>query len=733
MRSTASRFRRGLPIMLVGAFFLVPEVYAVNFRFDDGELRLRNRFVVGGALRVEAPDPDTVGKLNLDPDLCPDDCLSFTGNPEPNQRLVDAPGAFVGSNFDDGNLNYDQWDSVSGQARLETDLTITHGEAVLNLSGMAFFDWINTGFDETNTDLNFQPARMPRSQKLERRVGYSLDLLEAKLTYPFEIADTYLTLSVGQQRVRWGESTFLALGSLDQLNPPDQNRLNFPGSDIASVFRPSGLAVLSGEITPTVSLELVYQYDWEAAEPAAAGSFFSTNDIAGGGPYAVIGLGQVSEDPLFVGGFKGPIPRLFSSTALNVPVDERFGEPRDHGQFGGRLSWYAENLNGGTELGFYAMNYHARLPYASVFATDRSCFRDAAGGDLPSSSDIALVDDLLSSVGAQLPGLTFDDVSVQAVTALLSCGGGNGSSALGQVLSTAIPGEGREPLPLETLKAFIDYPEDIRMFGMAFNTQVGRWSLAGEYVYRPNQPLLVSLADIIFAGIQPTLPEADINFGIALLPSARNAVPDFLQTRFRGRPVEANDLIRGYVRRRVHQLGLTGIRVFSKSNWFGADQIILLTETGFTWVQNMPSRERLQLEGGGPNCTHASPGADGTGTPDGQPDSRRLNPTQARGCFADAFSTGYRIFVQSQYNNLLFGWTFNPIVGFFHDVAGVAPTPAQNFVEGRMQVLAGTEITFTQGLRARALYQGYFMSGGSDRVGLLQDRDHLSLHVEYNF
>ena len=89
--------------------------------------------------------------------------------------------------------------------------------------------------------------------------------------------------------------------------------------------------------------------------------------------------------------------------------------------------------------------------------------------------------------------------------------------------------------------------------------------------------------------------------------------------------------------------------------------------------------------------------------------------------------------MQSQYNNLLFGWTFNPIVGFFHDVAGVAPTPAQNFVEGRMQVLAGTEITFTQGLRARALYPGYFMSGSSDRVGLLQDRDHLSLHVEYNF
>lgn len=714
------------------ALLFAPELYAVNFSFGNGELRLNNRFVVGAGMRLQNPSPDTIGKLNLNPDLCPDDCLSLLLDPEPNQRLVDAPGAFVGSNFDNGNLNYDKYDLVNAQARLESDLTVFFGDAIFNLSTMAFYDAVNTNFDETNTDLNFQPARLPRPDVIERTSAVSLDLLEAKLQYPFELGGRFFELSIGQQRVRWGESTFLALGSLDQLNPPDQNRLNFPGSDIASVFRPTGLAVLSAELTPNLSAELVYQYRWQRAEPASAGTFFSTNDIAGDGPYAVIGLGQSSEDPLFVGGFKNDLAQLLTSTALNIPIDHELGEPRNSGQFGGSISWFLPDLNGGTELNFYALNYHARLPYASVFASDESCLRNAPGSDLPSSGDLALIGDVLAGIGEQFPGLELENIGVDGATVLFACGGGNGSG-LGELISAAVPGEPQDPLPVDTMRAFIDYPEDIRMFGMSFNTQFGNWSLAGEYVYRPNQPLLVSLADVIFAGLQPALPDEDISLGAIVIPSNRNAIPDFIQTRYRGEAPTANQLIRGYERFKVHQVGLTGIRVFSRSNWIWADQIILLTEAGFTYVQDMPSRDELQLEGGGPNCTHASPGADGTGRPGGEPDPRSLNPTQARDCFADSFSTGYRILLQPQYNNLVFGWTFNPILGFFHDVKGVGPNPAQNHVEGQMTVLAGSEITFAQGFRGRLLYQGFFMTGSEDRVSLLKDRDHISLHFEYNF
>ena len=40
------------------------------------------------------------------------------------------------------------------------------------------------------------------------------------------------------------------------------------------------------------------------------------------------------------------------------------GTRSDSGQYGVALRWYAEDLNS-TEFGFYFMNYHSRLPFAS--------------------------------------------------------------------------------------------------------------------------------------------------------------------------------------------------------------------------------------------------------------------------------------------------------------------------------------------------------------------------------
>jgi len=701
--------------------------HALNTEIGDFGISLNSRALFGGAIRLEDRAPETLGKLNATPDLCPDDCISFTGDPEPNQRLVDAPGAFIGSIYDDGNMNYGQGELVGAQARLESDLSIQWRGAVVKVSGIAFFDQVNNDFSETNFDTAFQPARERRSGAIIDRVGTDIDLQEAFISYPFQLGDIYALVSVGEQRVRWGESTFVALGSLDQLNPPNENRLNFPGSEIASVFEPTGLAVVSADLTATIGLELVYQYDWEPAQPAAAGSFYSVNDLAGGGDYAVVSLGQFSEDPNFVGSFKGTLPGLLTSGSLNVPVDSTFGEPDDQGQFGGRLTWFAEDLNGGTELGLYALNYHSRLPYASTFATDRSCLRDS-----PLSLGVedvlgSGVNSVLAGLGDLVPGITLDNLSTDGALAILGpCGGGTGT------LGPIVPGADREALPIGTLRPFLDYPEDIRLFGMAFNTQLGSWSLAGEYIYHPNLPLQVSLVDVLFAGLQPALPAEDQNILIATVPGARTALPDFVQTRFRKDPVTANELIRGYERQKVHQLDLTGIRVFSSTNPIGADQIIMIAELGMTYIQDMPGLDELQFEGGGPNCTHFSPGADGTGTEDGEPNSRRLNPTQSTDCFADEFATGYRLFIRPTYNNFLFGWTYTPIIGLFHDVYGISAFPVQNFIEGEIEVLLGTDIEFAQGFQAQILYQGFFDTG-NDRVNLLQDRDNLKFSIEYNF
>ena len=736
--------------MLTGGISATAQAY--NFELGDAQFTFNNRLVLGAALRLEEPEQETIGKLNVSPDLCPDDCISFTGgaNPTPaeqeaNQRLVDAPGAFVGNNFDDGNLNYEQYDFVNGQLRLESELIGQYGETTVKVSGIGFYDRVNNNFDSFHPDTTFQDRYVRRGNPVEHRVGKDYDLLEAFISRPFKLFGHRFNLSVGEQRVRWGESTFVALGSLDQLNPPDQNRLNFPGSEIANVFEPVGLAVLSTNLSANVSLEMVYQYRWEPAQPAAAGSFYSTNDIAGGGEYAVISLGQFHEDPNFIGTFQNDIPRNITNTSNSVPVEEFSGEPDDQGQFGGRLTWFAEDINGGTEFGFYALNYHSRLPYASVRAADRSCLRDGVDtgistgeiSDLLGQLGVPDLDGLIGAIENLLPfdpGVPLMNLDLDAATALLACGGGTGTTDLAGVLQTTFGATGnsqQDPLPLDTLRPFLDYPEDIHMFGVAFNTQFGRWSLAGEYVFQPNLPLQVALPDVVFAGVQPALPEQDINVLLGIVPSNRNAAPDFVETRFRDNTVQANDTVRGYEREKVHQLDLTGLRVFSSTNWIGADQIVLLTELGMTYVQDMPDIDEVQFEGGGPNCTHYSAGADGTGSATG-PDARRLNPTRSTDCFADDFAMGYRILMRPQYNNLMFGLTFNPIIGFFHDVYGVSPFPVQNFVEGEIEVLLGTDVTFSQSLSAQILYQGFFDPYG-DRVSLEQDRDNVSVSLSYSF
>ena len=147
---------------------------AMNFTLGDARVAFNSRALLGGAVRLSDRAPETIGKLNLNPDLCPDDCISFTGAQEPNQRLVDAPGAFLGSIYDDGNLHYDQWDLVSAQARLESSLNVQWGEAIFQVSGLAFFDEINNNFSETNTDTAFQPAHVPRNERITRQVGFRI-------------------------------------------------------------------------------------------------------------------------------------------------------------------------------------------------------------------------------------------------------------------------------------------------------------------------------------------------------------------------------------------------------------------------------------------------------------------------------------------------------------------------------------------------------------------------------
>ena len=692
----------------------------------------------GMAVRTEAPDPRLIGKLNLDPNICgSSDCISFSGDPAQNAKLVKAPGAYFGSNKDNGDLNYGRWNLVAAVSRISEDLVIHWSDLTFKLGAQILFDPVNYYKDEHHPDSTFQPPLTPRSTGAQRELGKDWQLKDALVSGKFSLLDHDFSVSAGYQHIRWGEANFVALNSLGQINPPSQTLLHQPGTAIGDIFRPVPALLFSTQMNDQVSLDLLYELAWVPGVADPDGSFYSAYDVIKGN-YVMLSSGQFHEDPNGLARLPPPANSISNSSATARMLDDHFGYPRGSGQFGGRLSYFAPGFNGGTEFGFYALNYHSQLPYFSAVAANESCAYN----------------------------------SKSFVEAFFDCNGFIGLN----------PATGKEPLPVDTFKGFLEYPPDIQMYGMSFNTNIGKWSLAGEYSIRPNLPVQVAVLDIAYAGLQPAFPKQDLSLGAnaatlaqtasslgsviggittnnpsqllqdgttflnslptilqvigsggVTIPSGRTFVPDYLEG-YRGFTVQPNQIIHGYQRLVVDQLDLTGIRAFGRSeNPFGADQVLLLTEFGMTHIWNMPARSRLQLEGGDNNDTHASPGADGSGWPAGtSPDtySRTMNPTQQTHGFASSFACGYRILAQFEYDNLLWDLNFKPSLTWGQDLSGIAPRPMQNFVAGTKLYVVGTTIESGAHWNGQIFYQGSTGGGG---VNTQRDRDVLALALTYAF
>lgn len=732
--------------LAVACLLPVQAATALDYQWGEFNLTVNNRFTTGVMLRMKDRTNDNIGKSNVpgQSSLCSlDSCISLDGtNNEPNQRLVNAPGAFSGVNMDNGDLNYDKYDIVAASNRLSSDAVLKYGDWLARVRLVGFYDPVNAGFDDRHTDTRFQPEFTPRTDTVERVYAKGIDLFDAYVSKEFQWGETRnAQLSVGYQTVRWGESTLVARNAIAEINPPSAIMLHTAGAEISEVFRPVPAIVLSTDLFEGVSAEFFYQLKWQGVQADPNGSFFADQDLISG-KYAAISLGQVGEDPnkLQRIGPNNPISQVSSTsmtTYLGAPK-----EARDMGQVGVRVNYNAEWLNGGTEFGFYFLNYHSRYPYASATATDASCTRNA---------------DTSNPLTA-------------AANALVACGGFNGT-LLGRQNEH---NPEREPLPIDTLGLYLEYPENIQMYGISFNTNYEGISFAGEYSFRPNLPLQVQINDVIFTALQPGFPAnafpilpgavgsvennaalqqltntlgplaaalgVPLNpvslqqLGAAFFPSADIAVPSFLRAYRGNAPIQAHQQIAGYERFNVGQFDLTAIKAFS-TNPFFADQILVIGEVGFTHVLNMPDLNQLQIEGSGANRTHYSIGQDEkfVGCDRNAPTSTcyaTLNPHRQTSGFADDFAWGVRSIVKAEYNDVIFGWSFKPTIIMQWDIGGIAPYPIQNFVEGRKQLDLGTDINVTQSLSTRLNYQTYW---GGGQYNTLIDRDNFAISIAYAF
>ena len=475
-------------------------------------------------------------------------------------------------------------------------------------------------------------------------VGSDFTLLDAYIWGDNEVGDRFLSWRLGRQVVSWGESTFIQ-GGINVINPVDVSKLRIAGAELKEAFLPIDQVWATIDITENLSVEGVYMFEFEQIDPDPAGTFFSTNDFATpGGQYAMLNFGLVPQ----------PVrnPDLYQTVC-------------QQGNFGASDTGLPPQLVG---AGCQAALPRGEDRYPGESGQFGVAFRYFA----PNLNDTEF---------------GFYYLNYHSRLPLIS----------GHAVRTSAP---------SSADYFVEYPDDIHLLGVSFNTTIGTWSVAGEWSYRDNEPLQIDDVEVLFAGLTP------LN---GLIPSEA--------LRFKSQLGEfaPGQEIRGWERHETNQAQVTLTKLFGPNNPFRADQIVFLTEIGANYIADLPDKDVLRYNG---------PGTDTGGGPDVLNGDLRNPQTQTEG-FADDFSWGYRAVTRFDYNNA-FGtaWTMSPRLGFNHDVDGTSPGPGGNFVDGRKSVTVGVAFDLLNEWVVDLSYTDFFDGG---QFNELRDRDFYSASVRYSF
>ncbi len=326
---------------------------------------------------------------------------------------------------------------------------------------------------------------------------------------------------------------------------------------------------------------------------------------------------------------------------------------KNGGEFGLAFRWFSPEMNN-SEFGLYFINYHQRAPIASV----------KRGGIISTSAPFPV------NVPCSAPPNPACIVASEAAN------------------------------------YFVEYPEDVKLYGMSFNT-TGPFgtALQGEYSYRPNLPMQLAIGELFNAalGLPNTITGTN--------PLMSNGVPMGTE-------------ISGYRRIPMHQLQLTVSKFLP--NVFKADRLLLMGEIGYTYL-DLP--DNLLFAGYGETAPVGSFGAP-------------LDPAQAGKGYATRSSWGYILRASADYNSAIGALMLQPTFSFSHAVNGRSPT----WNEDVKSLSLGLNAYYQDRWKASLNYTAYF--GGKKyyptpsltnpfatviNTNRLADRDFLSLSISFSF
>ena len=416
-------------------------------------------------------------------------------------------------------------------------------------------------------------------------------------------------------------------------------------------------------------------------------------------------------------------------------------KPEDSGQWGLALRYLAEDLND-TEFGLYVANYHSRLPLvgartAPIEGIEAGLAAAGAVAASTSTTVAALTHAVTQQVTAGVQAGLIDSAAAESIIEDQvgeQVVGVAGALALDRYAETQDEHGNRGHF-------FHEYPENVRLLGLSFNTALGTsgWALQGDYALHLDAPLQRAERVLLREGLSPMLDGLDFAIraqGLAELaqgfaaaaatasdPTAAAIAAESAQ-QFGALAREAqSDLehylatyaprdVRGYVRRDVSQIQATATKVFPPV--LGADALAFVTEAAVMHVHSMPNRTTEPLEGPARAST-IEDDVDMDDVADGDGD-------------AHATSWGYRMAARLDYNNAFGGVNLFPFVQWRHDVNGNSPAPSGQFSKGLTALTLGLRADYLSSWQANVAYTRY---GG--RRNTLRDRDFVSASINYSF
>ena len=468
------------------------------------------------------------------------------------------------------------------------------------------------------------------SNRKEGAQSSGAEILDAFIYHNYAIGDQPGSVRLGKQVVSWGESTFIING-INAINPVDVAAFRRPGAEVKEGLIPVNMLYVAQSLTDRLSAEAFYQLEWDQTVVDNCGTFFAVDVLQDG----CASNYHVQSYPAGLAGALGAVGAAGSSEGVML---RRAGDndARDSGQWGVALRWLGDEA----EYGLYALNYHSRTPNVSYINADAASIAAIAttAGRLPAAFRTPFV-----SLGL-----------------------------------------------LGTGSYFLDYPEDIRLYGASFSTTLPTGTAwQGEISYRPNMPLQINTVDTtgwLASGIGGALAVGNV--------SAAQA--------------QAGQAHRGYNRKEVTQLQTTFTHFIDQV--LGAERMTLVGEIGYTRIGGLESLDKVRY---GRDAIYG-----------GYNDASAIAMNGRHGFYTSG-SWGYRARGILDYNNVFAGINLKPNVAWSHDVDGYGPV----FNEGAKAISIGLDAEYQNTYTTSLSYTNFF--GGEYNTSV--DRDFLAVSFGVSF